>query len=202
MESPSKFQHLFEKIAEVGTIQHIAKGTEILREGQFVKVVPFVQKGLIKVFTRYEDRELLLYYIQPNQSCIMSFSASTNNEPSQVYAVTEEDTETILVPVDKLDAFAKENPKVNNFFFQQYKGRYAELLDTIQHVLFDKMDKRVYNHLRDKVLLKNENPLQISHQQLANEVGTVREVVSRVLKKLEGEGLVEQIGNKIQVLKL
>ncbi|WP_420319775.1 Crp/Fnr family transcriptional regulator [Flagellimonas sp.] len=202
MENPSKFESLFEKMAQVGTLQHIAKGTGILREGQFVKVVPFVQKGLIKVFTRYEDRELLLYYIQPNQSCIMSFSASINNEPSQIYAITEEDTEAILVPVDKLDAFTKENPKINNFFFQQYKGRYAELLDTIHHVLFDKMDKRLYSHLRDKVLLKNENPLQISHQQLANEVGTVREVVSRVLKKLEGEGLVEQIGNKIQVLRL
>ena len=161
-----------------------------------------MQKGLIKVFTRYEDRELLLYYIQPNQSCIMSFSASINNEPSQVYAITEEDTEAILVPVDKLDAMTKENPKINSFFFQQYKGRYAELLDTIHHVLFDRMDKRVYSHLRDKVLLKKENPLQISHQQLANEVATVREVVSRVLKKLEGEGMIEQIGNRIQVLRL
>ncbi|WP_190809841.1 Crp/Fnr family transcriptional regulator [Flagellimonas sp. S3867] len=202
MEDLSKFESLFEKMAQVGIVQNITKGTEVLREGQFVKVVPFVKKGLIKVFTRYEDRELLLYYIQPNQSCIMSFSASINNEPSQVYAITEEDTEAILVPVDKLDAMTKENPKINSFFFQQYKGRYAELLDTIHHVLFDRMDKRVYSHLRDKVLLKKENPLQISHQQLANEVGTVREVVSRVLKKLEGEGMIEQIGNKIQVLRL
>ncbi|WP_222983410.1 Crp/Fnr family transcriptional regulator [Flagellimonas meishanensis] len=202
MASPSNFEKLFLKIAEVGTLKKIAKGTEILREGQYVKVVPFVQSGLIKVFTRYEDRELLLYYIQPNESCIMSFSASINNEPSHVFAITEEDTEAILVPVNALDELVKEHPNVNNFFFQQYKGRYAELLDTIQHVLFDKIDKRLYEHLRDKVQLKNENPLQISHQQLANEIGTVREVISRVLKKLEGAGMVKQLGNKIQVLDL
>ncbi|MBT8179747.1 MAG: Crp/Fnr family transcriptional regulator [Eudoraea sp.] len=190
---------LFKKMAEVGEHQKISKGTEILREGQFVKVIPVVQKGLIKVYTRYEDRELLLYYIRPNESCIMSFSASINNEPSQVFAVTEEDTEALLLPVREVQSLVKDNPNGNRFFFQQYKARYAELLDTIHHVLFSKMDSRLYQHLRDKTKLKGENPLQMSHQQLANELGTVREVVSRVLKKLEGEGLVKQLGNGIQV---
>lgn len=114
----------------------------------------------------------------------MSFSASINNEPSPVSTVNEEDTEAILIPVIELDSLTRENPSLNSFFFQQYKGRYAELLDTIHYVLFDKMDKRLYRHLKDKVNLKDENPLQISHQQLANELGIVREVVSRVLKKL------------------
>ena len=198
----SAYHHLFEKIADVGVQQKISQGTEILREGQFVKVIPLVSKGLIKVYTRYEDRELLLYYIRPNESCIMSFSASINNEPSQVFAITEEDTEAILIPVRELESLVKEHPNINKFFFQQYKGRYAELLDTIHHVLFDKMDKRLYQHLKDKIALKGENPIQMSHQQLANELGTVREVVSRVMKKLEGEGLVKQVGNAVQVFHL
>lgn len=194
------FPRLFEKMREVGMLQNIDKGTEILREGQYVKVIPIVQKGLIKVFTRYEDRELLLYYIRPEESCIMSFSASINNEPSQVFAVTEEDTEALLIPVNELQALVKENPNGNRFFFQQYKSRYAELLDTIHHVLFSKMDARLYKHLKDKASVKGENPIRMSHQQLANELGTVREVVSRVLKKLEGEGLVKQVGNTIQII--
>lgn len=201
LNSPS-YNSVLKKIAEAGELISIEKDTEILRVGQFVKVIPLVQKGLIKVYTRYEDRELLLYYIQPNQSCIMSFSAGINNEPSQVFAVTEEDTEAILIPVSKLDTLTRENPGLNNFFFHQYKGRYAELLDTIHYVLFDKIDKRLYRHLKDKITLKGENPVQISHQQLANELGTVREVVSRVLKKLEGEGMVKQQGNTIQVFNL
>lgn len=193
------YPRLYEKMREVGEIKNIARGTEILREGQYVKVIPIVQKGLIKVFTRYEDRELLLYYIRPDESCIMSFSAGINNEPSEVFAVTEEDTEALLIPVRKVQALVEENPNGNRFFFQQYKSRYAELLDTIHHVLFSKMDTRLYQHLRDKSDIKGQNPIQISHQQLANELGTVREVISRVMKKLEGEGLVKQIGNSIQV---
>ncbi len=181
-------------------MQKIEKGTEVLREGQFVKLIPFVQKGLIKVFTRYEDRELLLYYIQPEESCIMSFSAGINNEPSQVFAVTEKDTEVLLLPVRELRSLTNAHPDINKFFFQQYKGRYAELLDTIHHVLFDKIDERLYQHLKEKSTLKKENPLRMSHQQIADELGTVREVVSRALKKLEGAGLVKQLGNTIKIV--
>lgn len=200
-QSISKYKLLFEKLREVGTIKKIEKGTEILREGQFVKLIPFVQKGLIKVFTRYGDRELLLYYIQPNESCIMSFSAGINNEPSQVFAVTEEDTEVVLLPVRELNTLTLVNPNLNSFFFQQYKGRYAELLDTIHHVLFDKIDERLYQHLKEKTAFKKENPLRMSHQQIADELGTVREVVTRALKKLEGEGHIKQLGNTIQIFK-
>jgi CRP/FNR family transcriptional regulator len=198
---PSPYQLLFKKLEQVGTVKKIKKGTEILREGQFVKLIPFVQKGLIKVFTRYEDRELLLYYIQPEESCIMSFSAGFNNEPSQVYAVAEQDTEVLLLPVRELPSLTNDNPGVNQFFFQQYKGRYAELLDTIHHVLFDKVDERLYQHLKEKSELKRENPLRMSHQRIADELGTVREVISRALKKLEGEGRVKQLGNSIKILK-
>lgn len=198
----SAHHQLFEKLTKLGGYQKIPSGTEILREGQFVKVVPLVKKGLIKVFTRHDDRELLLYHIRPKESCIMSFSASINNEPSQIFAITEEDTEAFLIPVSEIASLVKKNPNINTFFFQQYKERYAELLDTIHHVLFNTMDKRLYEHLKDKIEMRKENPLKMSHQQLANELGTVREVISRVIKKLEGKGLVEQMGNKIKVLKL
>lgn len=196
----STLTSLFQKLSELGNVQNIERGKEVLREGQFVKLVPFVKKGLIKVFTRYEDRELLLYYIRPEESCIMSFSAAINNEPSQVYAVTEKDTEVLLLPVGGLRSLTNAHPDFNKFFFQQYKGRYAELLDTIHHVLFDKLDGRLYQHLKEKSLLKNENPLRMSHQQIADELGTVREVVSRALKKLEGEGLLKQLGNTIKIV--
>jgi CRP/FNR family transcriptional regulator len=196
----STLTSLFQKLSELGNVQNIERGKEVLREGQFVKLVPFVKKGLIKVFTRYEDRELLLYYIRPEESCIMSFSAAINNEPSQVYAVTEKDTEVLLLPVGGLRSLTNAHPDFYKFFFQQYKGRYAELLDTIHHVLFDKLDGRLYHHLKQKSLLKNENPLRMSHQQIADELGTVREVVSRALKKLEGEGLLRQLGNTIKIV--
>jgi CRP/FNR family transcriptional regulator len=179
----------------------IAADTEILRAGQFVKVIPIVLTGLIKVYTRHEDRELLLYYIQPNESCVMSFAASIKNEPSKVYAQTEEETKALLLPVEKITKWTLQYPDLNTLFFQQYNLRYTDLLDTIHHVLFDKIDKRLFNYLQEKVRITGINPIKISHRQIANELGTVREVVSRVMKKLEHEGKLTQHSNSIEIHK-
>jgi CRP/FNR family transcriptional regulator len=163
-------------------------------------VIPIVTKGLIKVFTRHEDKDLLLYYIKPDETCIMSFAASLKNEPSRVYAMTEEDTSAILLPVNKISEWINQFPDFNTLFFQQYNNRYGELLDTISHVLFNKIDKRLYDYLLEKKELTNKNPLKISHRQIASELGTAREVISRVMKKLENEGKVKQHTSSIEIL--
>ncbi len=182
--------------------QKIPKNTEILRAGQYVKVIPIVTEGLIKVFTKYEDKELLLYYIKPDESCIMSFAASLRNEPSKVFAITEENTTALLLPVDKVADWTKQFPDINLLFFQQYNQRYSELLSTINHVLFDKLDKRLLDYLVEKVRLTHKNPLKISHRTIATELGTAREVISRVIKKLENEGKVKQHFNQVEVLEV
>ena len=191
---------LVSQMMNVSLMQEIPKDTEILREGQFVKVIPIVLEGLIKVFTRHNDKELLLYYIRPEESCIMSFSASLKNEPSRVFAYTEQETTALLLPVDKVSLWINVYPNFNNLFYQQYNLRYSELLDTIHHVLFEKMDTRLYEYLKEKVQLTGDNPLKISHRLIASELGTAREVISRVMKKLELEGKVKQHNNAIEIL--
>ena len=191
---------LVSQMMKVSLMKEIPKDTEILREGQFVKVIPIVLEGLIKVFTRHNDKELLLYYIRPEESCIMSFSASLKNEPSRVFAYTEQETTALLLPVDKVSQWIKEYPNFNNLFYQQYNLRYSELLDTIHHVLFEKMDTRLYEYLKEKVQLTGDNPLKISHRLIASELGTAREVISRVMKKLELEEKVKQHNNAIEIL--
>jgi CRP/FNR family transcriptional regulator len=191
---------LISEILTSAITKEISRENTILREGQYVKVIPIVLEGLIKVFTRHGDRELLLYYIRPNESCIMSFAASLKNEPSKVFAITEEDTLALLLPVDKVSIWTMQFPDINALFFQQYNMRYSELLDTIHQVLFDKMDKRLFDYLQEKIKLTNNNPLKISHRQIANELGTAREVISRTMKKLETEKLVKQHSNSIEIL--
>lgn len=191
---------LVNEITENSSVVDVPKDTELLKEGQYVKVIPIVMEGLIKVFTRHEDKELLLYYIQPNESCIMSFSASLKNDPSKVFAITEENTRALLLPVDKVADWTKQFPDINTLFFQQYNLRYSELLDTINHVLFDKMDKRLLDYLHKKVQLTGNNPIRLSHRQIANELGTAREVISRVMKKLENEGKVKQHAHSLEIL--
>ncbi|MCG9910972.1 MAG: Crp/Fnr family transcriptional regulator [Flavobacteriales bacterium] len=191
---------LREKVIESSVLHHFPKGTEILREEQYVKGVPLVISGLVKVYSRFDDKELLLYYIEPSQSCVMTFYAALKNTPSKVFACTEEDTEILLIPVELLPVWMREFPDFNELFFNQFNLRYVELLDTIGHLLLDKMDKRLYEHLRKKSQLMNENPIKMSHSQLANELGTVREVITRVLKKLENDEKIEQTSEGIKIM--
>lgn len=190
---------LRETMATAAQVSEIPADTEILREGQYVKVIPVVLNGLIKVFTRHEDKELLLYYIRPQESCIMSFASGLKNEASKVFAFTEEATRALLLPVDQVSQWTRHFPDINTLFFQQYNLRYSELLDTIHHVLFNRMDKRLYDYLQEKVQLTARNPITISHRQIAGELGTAREVVSRVIKKLENEGKLKQHKNSIEL---
>jgi CRP/FNR family transcriptional regulator len=191
---------LISKILENSSVKEIPRGTEILREGQYVAVMPIVIDGVIKVYKQYEERDLLLYYIKPHEGCIMSFAAGLKNEPSNVYAETEEDTKALLIPMDKIRVWIKEYSDLNALFFQQYNVRYGELLETIQDVMFNKMDKRLYDYLKEKSELLKNNPLKMSHRQIAGDLGTAREVVSRVMKKLENEGKVEQQAKGIKIL--
>lgn len=190
---------LISEIVKYGIEKEVPKDTELLREGQFIKAIPLVLNGLIKVFTRYEDKELLLYYIKPNESCIMSFSAGINNQPSKIYAIIEEDCHLILIPNEKLEKWTKQFPDFNSLFFMQYNLRYSDMLDTINSILFDKLDKRVYDYLKEKVSVSQTNPLKISHRQIASELGTAREVISRIMKKLEFEKKVKQNTTTIEI---
>ncbi len=176
------------------------KGTEILKEEQYIKVLPIVLNGLVKVYSRFEEKELLLYYIEPSQSCVMTFHAALKHTPSKVYAITEENSQILLIPVEQLPKWLRDYPEFNELFYYQYNLRYTELLDTIKHLLVDKMDKRLFDHLKKKSLLTNNSPVNMSHSQIANELGTAREVISRILKKLEIEGKVEQNKDGIKII--
>ncbi len=190
---------LLQDLLEASQIAEVPPQTELLREGQYIKVIPIVLEGLVKVYTRHEDRELLLYYIQPAESCIMSYSASLKNTPSHIYAETEEQSTILLVPVDSLPHLRRSYPDFSTLFIDLYNSRYRDLLDTVHHVLFDRMDKRLLDYLKEKAKVRNQNPLKLSHQQIAGELGTVREVISRVIKKLEIEGAIAQLPDGIEI---
>ena len=197
---PGLSQQLTSEIMENSNIIDIPGNVEVMREGQYVKAVPIVTKGLIRVYTRNEDKELLLYYIQPGESCIMSFDACLKNIPSKVYASTEKDSSVLLMPTDNVFRWMKEYTEFNSLFFLQYNLRYNELLIMINNLLFEKMDVRILELLKAKMKVTGINPVKISHRQIANDLGTAREVVSRVMKKLEHEGKVKQLATEIKII--
>lgn len=193
-------QELVAEILTVSAIVDVDKNTEIVKEGQSIRHIPLVLSGLVKVSMRKEDKELLLYYIQPVESCVMSFSACLKNEESKIFATTEENSTIILLPAGKVLTWINEFPKLNGLFYQQYNLRYLDLLETINQLLYDKLDKRLYAYLKEKVLLTGKNPYIISHREIAYELGTAREVISRVLKKLERENKIRQLREGIKIL--
>jgi CRP/FNR family transcriptional regulator len=197
---PGFSREILEEIAHHGTLKEVPAGVEVVREGQYVKAIPIVLEGLVKVFTRTEEKELLLYYIGPAQSCIMSFSSGLSQAPSRIYAITEEPALLLLLPADRLQQWVKQYPAVNELFYQQYNLRYTEMLDTIQSLLFGRMDHRLYTYLQEQVRLKGTTVLSLRHKQMATDLGTAREVVTRVLKKLEQEGKIRQTDAGIEVM--
>lgn len=196
---PAFGQELLMDIALHSSIRDVPAGMEILKEGQYVRMIPIVLEGLVKVLTRTEEKELLLYYIGSSQSCIMSFSAGLTQSPSRIIAVTEEPSVLLLLPAGELIRWVKQYPAINELFYHQYNLRYTEMLDTINSLLFGRMDQRLYTYLLEKSKLKGERVLDLRHKQIAAELGTAREVVTRVLKKLEQEGRIRQTEAGIEI---
>ncbi len=183
-----------------GVIMDFESESEILHEGQSVKMIPLVLEGLIKVFTRNEDRELLLYYIEPRESCVMSFLAGIKNKPSKIFAITEKPTKVILLPSQKVEVWTHQYPALNTLFYDLYNSRYSELIDTLNQLIFQKLDGRLYEYLKEKSRVKSTKQLDLRHREIAQELGTSREVITRVLKKLEKEGKIHQRENGIELI--
>jgi len=188
------------KISEVGKIIEVKKAQTIVVEGQYIRKIPIVIQGLLKVITSSEEKDLLVYYIKPGESCIMSFSAALNNEKSRIIATAEEDTFILLLPSQEVFIWVKEYQEFNSLFYRQYHQRYLDLLETIDQLVNENLDERIYSYLKNKVLLTGKNPMKISHRIIASEVGTSREVVTRIIKKLDNSKRVVQLENSIQVL--
>lgn len=191
---------IIEEFSKSGSLITLEKDIEILKEGQYVKVIPIVLEGALKVVSRHEDKEFLLYYIQAAESCVMSFSAILENSTSKIFAITEDKTTLLALPSDKILDWLKQFPQLNQLFYQQYTQRYSDLLHTVNSLIFDKMETRLYEFLKEKCRIKHDKIIEISHREIANSLGTAREVISRVLKKLENDGKIKQLVGGIKVL--
>lgn len=189
---------LKEEVQSFGQIKTYPAGARILNEQSYIQVIPIVLKGSLRVVrTEKDGREILLYYIAPGESCIMSFLGGLHHEPSQVMAIAEEEAELLLIPVAKAGEWVKKFPEWTDFIFKLYHKRFEELLDVVNAIAFQKLDDRLLHLLTQKSKLFNSKEIKTTHQQLAQELGTTREVISRIVKQMEHDGLVKLARNKI-----
>lgn len=192
---------LVEKLYKHSIQKNYEAGSIILNENSHIRSIPIVTKGMMKVIRTEEDgREILLYYIKAGESCIMSFLGGLHNETSKVKAEVEEDAEILFLPMDKVSLFIKEYPQWLDYIFRLYHKRFEELLEIVNAIAFKKVDERLLTLLHKKQELTGNNTLNITHEQLANELGTARVVVSRLLKQLEEIGKVKLGRNKITLM--
>lgn len=189
------------KLMEYGTLKQFVSGETILKENSYIKSIPIVISGTVGVIRTEEDgREIMLYYIKAGESCIMSFLGGMHDEMSKVKAVAEDNTSILFIPVDKINSLIREFPEWLDYIFRLYHKRFEELLEVVNAVAFKKMDERILDSIKKKSQLQDSRVITITHEQLANELGTARVVVSRLLKQLEEMKVIELGRNKITLL--
>lgn len=189
---------LVEKLYQNGFIKKYQQGDIILDENASIRAIPIVMKGMMKVIRTEEDgREILLYYIKAGESCIMSFLGGIHDEKSILKAEIEEESEILFLPVEKASLFMKDYPEWVDYIFRLYHKRFEELLDIINAIAFKKVDERLLQLLEKKSEISQSKTIVTTHEQLANELGTARVVVSRLLKQLEDAGKLKLGRNKI-----
>jgi CRP/FNR family transcriptional regulator len=182
---------LRDAILESGTYREFEEGEELIREDQFIRSFPIVISGLIKV-CRTDDagNELLLYYLRPGEVCTVSLVCCMDRTRSRVKALAEEYTTAILIPVELLDSWMTLFQTWKEYVMHSMQKRFDELLDTIDSIAFMKMDERLEKFFTDRFRSTGSTIFEGSHQEVALALNSSREVISRLLKQMEKQGLV------------
>lgn len=198
----AKMPDLKKELIAISTINTFEAGTVILKQGGYVKVIPLMLSGLAKVFKEEPEHgnEVLLYYIKPGESCVMSMTTLLHNTTSKVKAIIEETAEVVLIPADKAMEIAKKYPRWNEFIYDLFNLKFEELLNVIEILTFSNKDIRLLQYLKKESQLKNTPKLLTTHQQIADDLGSSREVISRLLKKLEAKNIVSLAQGSITLL--
>ena len=191
---------LLEAIQQRGEYKIIKAGDLIMDIGRYIKYLPVVLSGAIKILREDDEgNELFLYFIYPGQSCAMSINCCMANAPSEIRAVAEEDTEIIMIPVDVMDEWTSKYQQWKQFVMNTYSFRFNELLHTIDSIAFRKLDERLMHYLEQKASISNDGIIHSTHQKIAYDLNSSREVISRLLKQLEKNGKIELSRNRIRL---
>jgi len=185
-----KEEALKDELITSAQLMTVDEGTQLMKEGSYVKVVPILLSGLVKVTRQEMGKEMLLYYIYPLESCIVSIHCGMNDVKSRIKAIAEEESSVILIPSTKISDWQQKYPSFNQFILNLYQKRFDDVLDAYNALAFQSLDDRLINYLELKSKAFKNVRIQTTHQELGDELGTARETISRMLKKLELEGKV------------
>ena len=192
---------LLKEIQQFGIIQHFKEGDLIMDYGKYIRMMPIVLNGTIKVYRLDEEgREILLYYLSSNESCSMAYSCCIEAKKSEVKAIAEDDVELIAIPHIKLDEWLCKYPSWKNYIMRSFNERFIELLKSIESIAFHKLDDRLIGYLKEKQRITGSSVIKASHSLIADELATSRVVISRLLKQLENSKKIILYRNEIKLM--
>ena len=192
---------LLEEIEAFGTWQSFKDGDVIIDYGKYIRMMPIVLKGTIKVYRLDEiGNEILLYYLSSSESCSMAYSCCVEAKKSEIKAIAEEDVELMAIPHEKLDEWLCVYPSWKNYIMRSFNERFIELLKSVESIAFHKLDERLIAYLKEKRRVTGSGVIKASHYLIADELSTSRVVISRLLKHLENDKKIIMYRSEIKLL--
>jgi len=183
------------------SFQSFKEGDLIMDYGKYIRMMPVILKGTVKVYRLDEmDKEILLYYLSSSESCSMAYTCCVEAKKSEVKAIAEDDVELLAIPNVKLDEWLCVYPSWKNYIMRSFNERFIELLKSIESIAFHKLDDRLIAYLREKQRLSGSSVIKTSHSIIADELATSRVVISRLLKHLENDKRIILYRNEIKLM--
>ncbi|WP_315818454.1 Crp/Fnr family transcriptional regulator [Paraflavitalea speifideaquila] len=177
---------LREVLARHCVVKPLQAGEKMVQTGQYIRSTMLIVEGRAKLYREGEEGgEFFMYYLEPGQACALSMLCATRQQTSEVMAIAEEDSVVLLMPIGMMDDVMQQFKSWNNFVIETYRSRFEELLVVIDQVIFKGMDERLEFYLKNQYQKLQSRELTITHQAIAKDLNTSREVVSRLLKKME-----------------
>lgn len=194
-------KELLDEIIEVSKIVSIKKDDVLMDIGKYIKSMPLLISGAIKIMREdFDEGELLLYFLERGDTCAMTLACCMGDKKSEIRAIAENDGVVAMIPVGKMEEWMGKYKSWRAFVFESYNSRFNELLSAIDNIAFMKMDERLLNYLHEKSKIENTKIINKTHKEIAYELNSSRVVISRLLKALENEGTVKLNRNTIEIL--
>ncbi|HSQ45250.1 MAG TPA: Crp/Fnr family transcriptional regulator [Ginsengibacter sp.] len=194
---------LLEEIESNAEIIEFEEGEDLIKSGQNIKYTMLIKNGLVKIYREDEDgNEIFMYHLEPGQACALSILCAVQHKTSEIKATAVKPTEVYSIPVHLVEQWMKEYKSWYQFILSTYRSRFEELLNTIDAIAFKNMDERLVMYLKKHSEISNNKIITVTHAQIAAELTTSREVVSRLLKKLAERGLIKVNRQNIEIIDL